>query len=1374
MTAEVAIERVTEAGFTHPGIGITADALEATRTQLLAGADPWASFFNAMKATKYASRTLTSTNQGAGDGVPLSDAFADAGMNSRLDADGAGAQTQALLYFLTGDPVYRENALKIVRIWSHMDPEKYEFYPDAQIKIGGGAYRLIQAAELLRYTSVVDGGGGYPLEWTGQDTDDFTENFIEPVTATFAYSNAWYMNQGTLPMLASMSGAIFTNNQARYNERVEWFTVNASHPDQDVNGSVAAMFRLIDKNDPLNPFNKSFVQHVEMGRDQAHAADDVLTLTALARMVDTQGTKLDPKTGVPSTKKGAVTPYRFLSDRLLKGANAFVGFTMGYDVPWIDITDQGGRLAQSYRGRGPDALNELYHIYTYDERVNVADVAPYVAKQFEQRDGAYFYNWTSHEIGTKIADDGLYSFWGGSIPGDDYWLSIPVAAKGESVPAADQNLQFEAKGAVIAGKASVLREGDQAFLRASVKKNKDTTIAVRNLLYGPRDGFSPVALRVRTTETSTLSVSSQRESEPYHRFTVPNTGGQWRYVTYDMDTSVIPKAVMGDNNIVFLTLSGTNTSVDLDYLDADASTEVTPPRFPQGSTTTLIGVVGQPLDADLAADNEGTGETLTYSTPVAPNGLVVDSSAGRLTWIPRAKQGGDTVAVVQADDGATATALAVTIRIAQDRAGALALAKDGYDTTVTYTSVSRSAYDTAVEAAQKLVKTGSYRSFADALVKVQNAVRGLEPLTPLLGDGTLDYLAVSTSTLDANLAATLADDDNTTFAGDLTVPSFTFDFGPGYRVKADAFELQARQTFGNRSQGTNVYGSNDGTTWTKLTTRMTTNTNDRETLPVGPSQADTAYRLIKVQVDEPGVATDPNFPGIFSIGEFRIHGERVESVNRVTTASITSNNPIAGIAATGDVVALTFATTEPITDVEGTIQGAPAEITGAGTSWKATATVPSDVIPGSYISFKVTYKTAAGQVADPLQLTTDQSRLFLSDTTGLITAPTSLATIVSTSGEPEPSKQTWVNNMFDTNAATFSDVGPVGGKYYVILDFGDGGSLALDHAELLVRQDSWGSGRASNLHLEGSNDLATWKPVSYNAKATLDWQLLKRPAGTAVTPYRYLKVANTDWINIAELRLFGSHTAPAASSISTAKITSSGGDVGGRAVEGDTVTLSFTAKEPITDVTATIDGKAATVTGSGTSWTATASVTVDASPSRKLGFRVDYAGPAGEDRPPLVATTDGSSVFLTTDEGLITDVTSKSTAILLNGTPNADKQLHVNRLFDHNVSTFSDSVPVDGPYLVMDFGAGHAIGLDHAELIVRQDAFGTGRAGDVRLEGSNDLATWTRLTDNAKGTLAWQTLAKSSAAPSTEFRYIRVANNDWINIAELRLFGTHQ
>lgn len=1373
VTKAVTIDKTrSSAGFVHPGIGVDAASLETTRNELIAGAEPWTSYYQGMLATSYASTTLGSANQGSGDGVPAESNFNSVDESNKLGQDSEGAYTQAILYYLTGNPVYRENALKIVRIWSHMNPNGYKFFADAEIKTGPFVYRIMAAAELLRYTSAVPGTDGYPLAWTDQDTTDFTNNFAVPMVNTMDYGNGWYMNQGTLPLEGAMASYIFTDNKARYDQAVEWFTVNSTAPDQDVNGALASMYRLIDKNDPRNPYGYSFVNHIEMGRDQAHAGDDVLTLTTLARLVATQGTRLDPVKGTVSTSSNAVDPYRFMGDRVLTGANAFFGFMDGYQVPWIDITQQGGKLAQSYRGRWSNSLNELYHIYTYDEHIDVAKVAPYIAQQFQQRDGALYYNFNVNEVGTKIASDGLQSFWGGTLTGDDYWLSIPAAAKGEKVPAPQKNVPFAQKASVISGKATTVTDDGNPIMRARVDK-KGTTLAVRTMQYGALTGYSPVGIRVRTTAVSTLQVRSRPGTKPYQTITVPDTHGQWRMITYDMDTSVVPGWESGVNNIVYYTFTGPSGHIDLDYVNANAASSVSPPLFTQGATATVVGIAGEQLNTSLKATDSDQNETVGYATSGAPSGAVVGTSDGNLTWSPTLQNVGDHTMVVQADDGTTTTALKVTLRIAKNRADAVKLAEAGYDSSQTYTSATKPAFDAAVAAAEAGQKTDSDADFEAALAGIQKAVAQLQLLNPRLADGTLDYAGITTSTLPAGTIGYLTDDDNYTFPGDLSVNSFTVDFGRGYRVKTTAFDLQARQTFGNRSQGANVYGSNDDVTWTKLTTTETTNTNRLETLPVASGLTDAAFRFLKVQVDDPGVPTDPNFPGIFDLAEFHIHGARQEAVDRIASATITSNDAEPGIASNGDTISLSFTSTEPITDVAGTIAGQPATVTGSGTQWTATIVLPNTIASGQPTSFAIGYTTADGQKADPLVVTTDGSKLFLSDSAGLIGNVPGISTPVSPSGDVEVSKEPYVAKMFDDNASTFSDVGPVNGQYYITLDFGDGGSVALSRAELLVRQDNNGTSRASGLSIQGSNDQSTWTSITNNAKGTLDWQTLALRPGTSPLAYRYLKIANNNWINIAELRLFGVRVAPPLDSVTTAHLGSSDAEPG-IAVGGDTVNLDFTTSESITDVKATIDGTSATVTGSGTSWHASAKEAADATPARLLAFRVTYAGPNGEPRQALTRTTDASGVFLTSNAGLIADPGSLLTPVTATGQPDTANQKYVANMFDGNASTFSDIGPVSGQYAeILDSRAGHSVSLDHAELLVRQDANGLNRASGLRIEGSNDLSTWTPVTNNAVGTLSWQTWARPDGTAVTAYRYLRIVNNNWINIAELRLFGSY-
>ena len=238
-------EVIDESGFKHPGVGLTKDILENVRSQVRAQKEPWNSYFNQMLLSPAASRTVTSSNQSSADPTkPASDAFNSQSFDSRFIADGLKAYTQALLYVITGDEVYRANAMRIIRIWEQMDPAKYVYFTDSHIHTGIPLNRMVTAAEILRYSSTQNEA----LQWTDKDTADFTNNLITPTIETFMHFNDKFMNQHLYPLLGAMSGYIFTGNRDRYNEGVEWFTVNKTAVDQGQNGAIKPLFRLVDTN----------------------------------------------------------------------------------------------------------------------------------------------------------------------------------------------------------------------------------------------------------------------------------------------------------------------------------------------------------------------------------------------------------------------------------------------------------------------------------------------------------------------------------------------------------------------------------------------------------------------------------------------------------------------------------------------------------------------------------------------------------------------------------------------------------------------------------------------------------------------------------------------------------------------------------------------------------------------------------------------------------------------------------------------------------------------------------------------------------------------------------------------------------------------
>ena len=864
------------AGFAHPGIGVTAANLQFARQQVLAGVDPWKSYYAAMSTSKYASPTLVSKNVSPVLDQPALPSFTSTKTESKLIEDSWGAYTQALLYYFTGNDVYRANAMKIVRIWSNMDPNQYAYYADSQIHTGVPLYRLLSAAELLRATSANPAYTAYDLAWHDSDTAKLTTDLINPMLSTFEYKNTNYLNQHTYPLIGAIAAYIFTDNRARYDEAVEWYTVNATTTKPQQNGALAPIYPLIAADDPLNHYGYAFVQHQEMGRDEAHAGDDVDNLAGLARILTVQGTKVDPVHGTVSTAPDAVDPYHFLGDRLLAGSDAYARFMLGYDTPWVDTTGGPGAISSGYRGRlnALTEINELYDTYEYTEGVDVEAEAPYLAKAHEQAEGPFFYNGSTT----------LNNFWGGQGAGIDtgpeYWLSFPAALAGQTPPVATSPyVQVVQKGQLLDSGTVMTSDADGTYaeMRASCQ---GTTLVVHDLTYSNRNSYAPVALLVRTNKSGMhLAIAKDQHTPAFRTITLPDTDGQWRYVTYDVAFATVHSNQVGDN-IGYYTMTGPDGgTVDVRHVNTLAGSQLSIPQFPQGFSADVIGVAKEQLVTSFAATDANPKDVVTYRAEGLPAGAVLDPATGVLTWTPEQRQNGTYHFTVVADNGTVATTLDATVHAEPNREQAYRQALTGYDATQTYTTSTLAAFTAESDQVQATLHTATDADFLASLVKLQGVVRGLRLLNPVLADGTLDFPPLVTSNLSALSISNLTDSDFNTTSGDLHAP-FWIDFGAGFKVTASAFGLQARYGFANRSQGANVYGSNDGVNWTLLTSRETTNTTSEnyvmETIPVLPAVQGMAFRYFKVQVDDPGIPTDPAYPGISSFSELRVHGLRGE------------------------------------------------------------------------------------------------------------------------------------------------------------------------------------------------------------------------------------------------------------------------------------------------------------------------------------------------------------------------------------------------------------------------------------------------------------------------------------------------------------------
>ena len=1112
------VRTVSDAGFAHPGVGFTADHLENMRTQVLAGVDPWASYYEAMTQTKYAARTFVPENAKDATDTPKNDAYASAGMRSSALRDSLGAMAQALEYVVTGDEQYRANALHVLRTWSSLDPAKYAYFADAHIHTGVPLYYMLIAAEVVRGTEPVnDSLNGYDLRWTDEDRQRLESNLVRPVLDTFLYSPNRLWNQHLYGVIGMVAAAIFLDDADLYAERVEWFTVNAGYESEhdlyggDVNGALASLFRLIPADAPGNTTGAPFVQHMEMLRDQAHGQGDVDLLVALARLVDNQGTTLDPVAGTVSTAPDAVSPYRFLDNRILAGADTFDAFMMGEEVPFIPATE-GGAISQAYRGRLQDPMSETYLQYRYVAGVDVEAEAPHVAELYAHRDGPLYYY-----------GSGIQNFWndrGSDYTAAEYWVAFPpelADVPGAAAPLADgPELSVESFGTPLGGGAQ--RDTDEdgtSFIRLDAAAD-DAQVAVRRAVWSDRTKTALVGIKVRSDAVARLQVARTREEQQFSEIVVPDTDGQWRYVWIDANADKAPGAV-GDN-IVFLRATGSDAMVDVAGVLAQANGVLTPPVFADAPAVDVMAVSGEPWTRAFASTDTGGGQAqLELLNAPADAELAGDT----VSWTP--SQSGTTDMIVAASDGTTVTALPVAVTVAPNRASAIGKLLDRIDGgEELYTKATWQPVEELQTHAQRARKTATPAEFADLLARLGDAIAGVQLLNPRLPDGSLDYTGiVAAPALSSAQLRALADGDNQTSWGDQRVTGIAFDFGPGFRVCADAFGIQARDTFPNRAEGTNVYGSDDGTTWTLLTQHPNAGLDGAvEWIPVRDEVRGQRYRFLKFQVDEPGVPSDPAYPGIWSIADIRIDGMRSEATGAMDTVTMSSPDGVAGRVVAGDRVEVRMTGPAGNTGVQVTLLGEPAQVTSpAPGEWVAAGAVPAAAGAGGAVTFAIAFTTPDGKTADPIAATTDGSKLFLSTDDGLLDEAFRGAEVLRPDGVVDAA---WTGNaarMLDGDAATHSDTRLNGGTYGNVWDFGPDLRVTLTGAELLVRQDGYGTSRIADMRLEGSNDLQTWNRLTPGVPAkTLEWQ---RWPVQGETGYRYIRIANGQILGVAELRLFG-------------------------------------------------------------------------------------------------------------------------------------------------------------------------------------------------------------------------------------------------------------
>jgi len=239
------------------------------------------------------------------------------------DSDANAAYQNALMWVLTGKHLYADKAIQIVNAWSAtLDTITGR---DAVLMAGLGPFKMVNAAELLRYSNA-----GWDVAAIRQTEKHFKE-VIYPVISDFApFANGNWDGAAEKTMMAI---GIFCNDRAIFDRAINYYV------DGWGDGSI---YHYIN----------GWGQCQESGRDQGHTQLGLAHLGDCCEIAWTQGLNL----------------YSYADNRLLKGFEYTAKYNLGYSVKYEAELDRTGKyyhskVSEMGRGRFRAIYAQIYSHY---------------------------------------------------------------------------------------------------------------------------------------------------------------------------------------------------------------------------------------------------------------------------------------------------------------------------------------------------------------------------------------------------------------------------------------------------------------------------------------------------------------------------------------------------------------------------------------------------------------------------------------------------------------------------------------------------------------------------------------------------------------------------------------------------------------------------------------------------------------------------------------------------------------------------------------------------------------------------------------------------------------------------------------------------
>ena len=303
-----AAEAEKHPAFVHPGLLHSRSDLDRMRQKVAAGQEPWKSGFE--KLRQHDQSRADYKLRGPFE-VVVRDPRASQ-HNAEMVADANAAYQNALMWCVTADEAHARKSVAILNAWART--LKRMEGKDVQLAAGLNGFKLVNAAELMRYTY---------SKWEAKDVaqcERMLREAVYPPIRDFApFANG---NWDGACLKTVMAIGVFCDDRAMFDRGVEYF--------RNGRGNGRLTHYVVNEAG----------QCQESGRDQQHTQLGLGQLAEACEIGWQQGLDL----------------YGASDNRLLKGFEYTAAYNLGLDVPFVAHVDTTGKyrhrtIAEEGRGR---------------------------------------------------------------------------------------------------------------------------------------------------------------------------------------------------------------------------------------------------------------------------------------------------------------------------------------------------------------------------------------------------------------------------------------------------------------------------------------------------------------------------------------------------------------------------------------------------------------------------------------------------------------------------------------------------------------------------------------------------------------------------------------------------------------------------------------------------------------------------------------------------------------------------------------------------------------------------------------------------------------------------------------------------------------